>query len=138
MEKIEREEDQRRRVAAVRSELHDVERGDAVGADAAQFAIEIGLARAECRQGCGERRIFVRPVEPGAGEQLHGAAVEPGMHAVAVIFDFVQPLATVRSSLHQPRQLRCDPLRQRGRIGALPRDRARHGGRLSGWRIAPP
>src|SRR6516165_4300441 len=66
MEKIEQEEDQRRRVGAVRSELDDVERGDAVGTDAAQFAVEIGLPRIERRHGFGDRRIFVRPVEPRA------------------------------------------------------------------------
>jgi len=36
------------------------------------------------------------PVEPGARQQLHRAAVEPRMHAVAVVFDFVQPVRPVR------------------------------------------
>ena len=68
IEKIEQEEDQSRGVAAVRRELDDVERGDTVGADATQVAIEIGLARVERGHGLGDRRIFVRPVEPGAGQ----------------------------------------------------------------------
>jgi len=76
--------------------LYDVEHGDAVGADAAQFAVEIGLARAERRHGPGDRRVFVGPVEAGARQQLHRAAVEPRHHAVAVIFDFVQPAVAVR------------------------------------------
>src|SRR5271165_7190787 len=37
------------------------------------------------------RRIFMRPVEPGAGEQPHRATLEARMHAVAVELDFVQP-----------------------------------------------
>ncbi len=49
--------------------------GDAVGKDAAQFTVEIGLARAERRHRLGDRRVFVRLVEPGAREQLHRAAV---------------------------------------------------------------
>jgi hypothetical protein len=59
--------------------LNDVERGDAVGADAAQFAVKIGLARVERGHGLGDCRILMGPVEPGAREQLDGAAVEPRM-----------------------------------------------------------
>jgi hypothetical protein len=44
MEKIEEEEDERGGVAAVGRRLDHAERGDAVGAHAAQFAVEIGLA----------------------------------------------------------------------------------------------
>jgi len=51
------------------------------GAYAAQFAVEIDLLRADRCHGRRDRRIFVGPVEAGAGEQSHGAAVEPGMHA---------------------------------------------------------
>jgi hypothetical protein len=43
----------------------------------------------------GDRRIFVGSVEPGARQQLHRAAVEARMHAVAVVFDFVEPLVVV-------------------------------------------
>src|SRR5438552_1602743 len=42
-------------VGAVQSKLDDVEAGDAVGANAAQFAVEIGLARAERRDGRSDR-----------------------------------------------------------------------------------
>jgi hypothetical protein len=37
----------------------------------------------------------VGSVEPGARQQLHRAAVEARMHAVAVVFDFVEPLVVV-------------------------------------------
>src|ERR1700738_1712043 len=52
----------RRRVAGVRRGLDHAERGDAVGEDAAQLAVEIGLARPERRHGLGDRRVFVGPV----------------------------------------------------------------------------
>ena len=70
MEKIEQEESERRRVAAIRSELDDVEGGDAVEADTTQFAVEIGLARIERRHGFCDRRVFMGPVKAGARQQL--------------------------------------------------------------------
>jgi hypothetical protein len=63
---------------------------DAVGAHTAQLAVEIGLPGAKRRHGGGDRRIFVGPVEPGAGQQPHSAEIEARMHAVAVKLDFVQ------------------------------------------------
>ena len=119
MQKIEDEKHQPGRVAGIRCGLDHAERGDAVGKDAAQFAVEIGLARAERRHGRGDRRIFVGPVEPGAGQQLARAAVEPRMHAVAVEFDFMQPVVAFRRRVDQLSELRRDPFRQRGR-GAAP------------------
>jgi hypothetical protein len=52
----------------------------------------------------------MRPVEPGAGEQPHAAAIETRMHAIAVEFDFMQPGVTVRRRVDQLRELRRDPL----------------------------
>ena len=40
--------------------------------------------------------------------------VEPGMHAEAVIFDFMQPLVAVRRFFDELRQLRPYPFRQGG------------------------
>jgi hypothetical protein len=118
MEKVEQKEDQRRRVAAVRCQLDDIEHSDAVGTDAAQFAVEVSLASSELRHSFGDRRIFVGPVEPGAGQQFDAAAVEARMYPVAIIFDFVEPLVAVRRRLDQLRQLRRDEFRQTGRAGA--------------------
>jgi hypothetical protein len=56
----------------------------------------------------------VRPVEPGAREQPHVAAIEARMHAVAVELDFVQPLISFRRGVDQPGELRGDPFRQAG------------------------
>jgi hypothetical protein len=66
MQKVEDEEHQPRRVANIRRGLDYAERGDAVGEDSTQFAVEIGLTSAEPRHRRGDRRIFVGPVEPGA------------------------------------------------------------------------
>jgi hypothetical protein len=66
------------------------------GKDPAQFAVEIGLARPDGRDGRRDRRVFVRPVQPGARQQPHGAAVEARMHPIAVELDLVQPLVALR------------------------------------------
>ena len=102
------------RIAGVRCGLDHAERCDAVGKDAAQLAVEIGLARAERRHRRGDQRVFMRPVEPGAGQQLHRSAIEARMHAVAVEFDFVQPLIALRRRVDELRELRRDPVRQSG------------------------
>jgi hypothetical protein len=87
VEKIEQEEDESSGVPAVGRQLDDAERSNAVGAYAAELAVEIGLAGIERCYGLGDRRIFMRPVEPGAGQQLDRPAVEPRVHAIAVVFD---------------------------------------------------
>jgi len=119
----------KQRVAAVRSQLDDVKRGDAVRAGTAQFATEIGLARIERRDGFGDRGIFVGPVKASARQQLDRAAVEPRMHAIAVVFDFVQPARSVRRRVDELGQLRPDPVRQGRRSSATPAGYgARHAG----------
>ena len=35
------------------------------------------------------RRIFVRPVEPGAGQQLNLGAIDPGVHAISIELELV-------------------------------------------------
>jgi len=64
MEEIEQEKDESAAVTGVRCVLDQAERGDA-GPDAAQFAVEIGLARGlprrERRDRGSDRRVFMRP-----------------------------------------------------------------------------
>jgi hypothetical protein len=62
--------------------------------------------------------MFVRPVEPGAGQKVHRAAIEARMHAVAVELDFVQPVRPIRRLVDELGELWLDPLRQTGRSGA--------------------
>ena len=57
------------------------------------------------------------------------AADDCGSLQVAVIFDLVQPLIAVGRGVGQLRELRRDPFRHRGRIGAPP---ARYGARHLG------
>jgi hypothetical protein len=71
------------------------------------------------------------PVEPGAGQQAHGAAIEARMHAVAVELDFVEPLIAFRRRVDKLGELRPDPLRperpSRRPAGALPAAPCREG-----------
>jgi hypothetical protein len=52
----------------------------------------------------------MRPIETGAGKQLHRAMIEARMHAIAVEFDFVEPAFAVRRRVDELGQLRPDPL----------------------------
>ena len=127
MQQVEDEIHQPRRVARVGRGLDHAERRDAVGKHAAQFTVEISLARVERRHRRGDRRIFMGPVEPGAGQQFHRAAIEPGVHAVTVEFDLVEPLIALRRRVDELGELRRDPFRQGGGA-ALSRYRPRHAG----------
>jgi hypothetical protein len=118
MQKVEDKKHEPGRVAGVRRGLDHAEGRDAVGEDATELAVEIGLARAERRHGRGDGRIFIGPVEPGAGQRPDGAVIEARMHAVAVELDFVQPIRPVGRFLHEFGQLLRDPFRRTRRIGA--------------------
>ena len=95
-----------RGVAGVRCSLDQAERGGAVGADAAQLAVEIGLPRRQRRQRRGDRRVFVASSRARCGSAAAPRRVEPRMHAVAVELDFVQPIVALRRRSDQLRQLR--------------------------------
>ena len=69
----------------------------------------------------------MRPVEPGACQQPDRAAVEPGMHPVAIVFDFVQPFRSIGRLIDEFGKLRFHPSWQRRRLGATPSaERSRH------------
>ena len=92
------------------------------------------MARVDGRHGGGDRRIFVRPVETCARQQLYRPMIQPRMDAVAVELDFVQPVVAFRRRIDQLGQLRRDPFQHRGRIGAPP---ARYGARHDGMGLLP-
>jgi hypothetical protein len=99
--------------ATIRRRLHQFERGHAVGPHAAKLSVDIGgldLELGEC--GC-SRRIFLRPIEAGAGEEPDFALVDPGRHPVAVEFDLMHPLRAARGFGRKLCELRLDPLGQR-------------------------
>jgi hypothetical protein len=126
VEQIEQEEHQST-ATGVRCVLDQAERRGAIRQDAAQFAVEIGLPRRERRDRRGDRRVFMGPVEAGAGQQPDRAAVEPSMHPVAVEFEFLQPLRTIWWLIDQFGELRFDPARQRRRFEApASGERSRH------------
>jgi hypothetical protein len=65
-----------------------------------------------------DRGVFINPVEPGAGQQPDRAAVESGMHPVAVELEFVQPPGPFWPLVDQFGELRFHPGGQRRRFGA--------------------
>ena len=53
---------------------------------------EIGGLHFQVYERCDDAWIFMGPAEPGSGQQLRTAVVDPRGHAVAVELYFVQPL----------------------------------------------
>jgi hypothetical protein len=81
------------------------------------------------------------PVEPGAGQKPDRAAIQAGMHPVAVEFDFVEPLRPIRRLVDESGELRFDPAGERHQLGAPPSTkRPRHVFRHDGarWRRSIP
>jgi hypothetical protein len=68
----------------------------------------------------GNRRVFTRPVEPGAGQQPDCALVQTRVHPVTIEFDFVKPIRSLRCLVNELGELRFDPERQHCRFGATP------------------
>ena len=60
--------------------------------------------------------VFRSPVEPGAGQQPDRAPVQPGVHPVAVEFDFVEPVWPVGRLVDDLGELRFDPAGKRRRF----------------------
>ena len=56
--------------------------------------------------------VAVRPVQARPGQQFDLATVDPGVHAVAIVLDLVQPAGARRRLIYQARELRLDPLRR--------------------------
>ena len=67
MDEIEKEKDESAAITGVRCVLDQAEGRGAVGANAAQLAVEIGLPRRQRFDRGRDRRVFTRPVEAGAG-----------------------------------------------------------------------
>ena len=65
-------------VSGVGGLLHQLERGHAVGTDAAQLTVDVCRLHWELGEGRGRCRILCRPVESGPGEELNLAAVRCG------------------------------------------------------------
>ena len=101
-QQIEQEKDQRT-PAGIAGVLDQIESRPSIGEHTAEFAIKIGVLRRQfgyCRGDCG---LFVRPIVAAAGQDLHTARIEPGVHPIAIQLDLVQPIGASRG--------RCDKRR---------------------------
>ena len=114
-QQIKQEEDQRS-PARIGRVLDQVECRPAIRQHPAKFAVKVGILRRQSGIGLGDGRVFIRPVVTSAGQELHVAGVEPGVHAVSVEFDFVHPVGAVRCLFDERRKLRLDPCWWRSRV----------------------
>ena len=112
VQQVEGEEDQLVRAAFVHRRLEPAERRRAVGIKRAKLAIEIGRLHGQRAQRLDRSPIATRPVQAGAGQQPDLAAVDAGVHAVAVVLDLVQPFLARRRFVDEARELRLDPFRR--------------------------
>jgi hypothetical protein len=84
--------------------------GHAIRVECAKLAVEVGRFHLEGPQRLDRAPVAVRPVETGPRQQLDLAAIDPRLHAVAVLFNLVQPFAARRRLVYQARELQLDPL----------------------------
>ena len=61
--------------------------------DAAEFPVDVSGLNVQVCQRCDRAWIFVGPIQAGPSEQLHAPVVDTYRRAIAVQFDFVQPLS---------------------------------------------
>ena len=110
-QKIEGEEHELIGAALIHGRLQPAEDRYAVGIERAQLAVDVCGLHLQGLKGLDRATVPVRPVEPRARQQLRLAAVDSGVHAVAVELDLVQPAVTGRRLVYEARELRLDPLR---------------------------
>ena len=90
--------------------------GNAVGTFRYQFAVDQRGLGWQVGDSFGNGRKLFGPVEAAAREQLHLAAVEPSLDAIAVEFNLVDPVVAVRRVVDERGQTRFDKCGQ----GAVP------------------
>ena len=74
-----------------------------------KLAVEVGRLYFQRAQGFDGALISMRPIQSGSGEQLDLAAIDPRVHAVAVVLDLVQPVSALGRFLDEARQLGLNP-----------------------------
>ena len=111
-QQIEGEEDELVSAALVHSRLQAAEDRHAIGIERTKLAVDVGGLRLQGLKGPDRPAVPVRPVQPRARQQLRLAAVDSGVHPVAVELDLVQPAVTRRRFVDEARELRLDPLRR--------------------------
>ncbi len=113
VEQVEGEEDEVRGVAAGDPVLQFGKARGAVGGERDQLAVDQRALDRERGQRPRQRREFLGPVEPVAGDQPDRAALDPGQQPVAVVFDLVQPFRSVGRGVRRGGKLRDEPLGHR-------------------------
>jgi hypothetical protein len=98
--------------AGIGCRLHSRKGRDAVRPHRAKLAVEIGLFHAKPAKGSDGRRIFVAPIEPRPGQQSDAFAVDPRMHAIAVVLDLMRPAIALRRLFDELTELGFDEGRE--------------------------
>ena len=75
--------------------------------------VQVGVLRRQPGDTLGDGGVLRGPVVAATGQDIDAAGIEPGMHSIAVHFDLMEPVGTVRRGLDEHRELGLDPDRQR-------------------------
>jgi hypothetical protein len=110
--------------------LNEVEGRPAIRERSAKFAVQVGVLRRQPRDVLGDGGIFVGPNVAATGKNLHAAGVEPGVHAIPIELDLVQPIWPVWRGFDEGCKLGFDPGRRRSRINLSSGLTRRRGHRL--------
>jgi hypothetical protein len=73
--------------------LESTEGADSIFAERTKLTVNIGRLYRQRLQGVDRVAVAVRPIQAGSREELDAAIIQARMHAVAVVFDLVQPIA---------------------------------------------
>ena len=109
-QEIEGEEDELVGTTFVHGCLQAAEDGHAIVIESAELAVDVGGFDGEPLQRLHRASVAMGPIEACPSQQLGLTAVDPGMHAVAVVLDLVDPVLARRRHVYQARELRLDPL----------------------------
>ena len=82
------------------------------------FPVDQRRAELQCSEGLRDRPEAVRPVQALAGQELHLAAVDPGLQAIAVKLDLVEPARTARGGIGEGSERGLDEYRKNALLGA--------------------
>ena len=100
------------RAAFIHRRLEPAEDRHALGVECAKLTVDICGLHLQGAKRLDGAPVAMRPIEACARQQRGLAAIDPGMHAVAVVLDLVQPAGACRRLVHQARELRLDPFRR--------------------------
>jgi hypothetical protein len=111
-QQIEGKEDELIRAAFIHGGLEPTEYRHAVAVESAELAVEIGRLHLQRAKRLDRPLVAMRPIEARPSQQLDVAAIDAGVHAVAVVLDLVQQAAARWCLVYHARELRLDPHRR--------------------------